>query len=90
MKYAKEEKLMAIQRIFLIDKSAVEKGIEMSRNCKPDAIEVLPGLMPSIIDQLTRQVDLPIIAGGLISSKKEILQGLRAGALAISAGDSSL
>lgn len=89
IKYAKEENLMAIQRIFLIDNSAVKKGIDMCRTFKPDAIEVLPGLMPSIIDQLTKQVDLPIIAGGLINSKDDILQGLEAGALAISSGDSS-
>jgi len=46
--------------------------------------------MPSIIDQLTAQINLPIIAGGLISSKEEILQGLEAGALAISSGDPAL
>ncbi|MCH1624074.1 glycerol-3-phosphate responsive antiterminator [Ferdinandcohnia quinoae] len=90
IKYAKEEKLMAIQRIFLIDGAAISKGIEMSLSCKPDAIEVLPGLMPTIIDQLTKRVKLPIIAGGLISSKEDILQGLEAGALAISSGNPAL
>lgn len=90
IKYAKDEKLMTIQRIFLIDKSAVQKGIDTSKTCSPDAIEVLPGLMTNIIDQLTRKVKFPIIAGGLIESKEDILQGLEAGALAISTGDSSL
>ncbi|MCC3355523.1 glycerol-3-phosphate responsive antiterminator [Bacillus sp. REN16] len=90
VKYAKEEKLMAIQRIFLIDGAAISKGIEMSLSCKPDAIEVLPGLMPTIIDQLTKKVRLPIIAGGLIASKEDILQGLEAGALAISSGNPGL
>ncbi|QQZ08986.1 glycerol-3-phosphate responsive antiterminator [Heyndrickxia vini] len=90
IKYAKEEGLMTIQRIFLIDKGAIKKGIDMCQTCNPDAIEVLPGLMPSIIDRLTAQVNLPIIAGGLISSKEEILQGLEAGALAISSGDPAL
>ena len=90
IKYAKEVKLMTIQRIFLIDGAAIAKGIEMSLSCKPDAIEVLPGLMPSIIDRLTRAVNIPIIAGGLISSKNEILEGLEAGALAISSGDPAL
>ncbi|AEH52761.1 glycerol-3-phosphate responsive antiterminator [Heyndrickxia coagulans] len=90
IKYAKDEKLMTIQRIFLIDKSAVQKGIDTSKTCSPDAIEVLPGLMPNIIDQLTRKVKFPIIAGGLIESKENILQGLEAGALAISTGDPSL
>lgn len=90
IKYAKEEKLMTIQRIFLIDRTAILKGIEMSHSCKPDAIEILPGLMPEVIDDLTQKVDLPIIAGGLISSKQHILQGLEAGALAISSGNPAL
>ena len=33
---------------------------------------------------------LPIIAGGLISNKEDILNGLSAGALAISSGDPKL
>jgi glycerol uptake operon antiterminator len=90
IKYAKEEGLMTIQRLFLIDRNALAKGIDIAHNCKPDAIEVLPGLMPSIIDQLTTMTSLPIIAGGLISNKEDILNGLRAGALAISSGDPKL
>ena len=90
IKFAKEEKLMTVQRIFLIDRNAILKGIEMSLSCKPDAVEILPGLMPSIIDQLTHQINLPIIAGGLISNKQEILDALEAGALAISSGNPSL
>lgn len=90
IKYAKEEGLMAIQRIFLIDKNAMKKGIEIAHSCKPDAIEVLPGIMPSIIDSLTKQTHLPIIAGGLVSTKNQIDEGLKAGALAISSGDPKL
>lgn len=90
IKYAKEEGLMAIQRVFLIDHNALKKGIEISHVAKPDAIEVLPGVMPHIIDKLTKLTPLPIIAGGLISEKEEIYSGLEAGALAISSGDPKL
>ncbi|MFD1020246.1 glycerol-3-phosphate responsive antiterminator [Thalassobacillus hwangdonensis] len=90
IKYAKEEGLMTIQRLFLIDRNALVKGIDIAHNCKPDAIEILPGLMPSIIDKLTSMTALPIIAGGLISNKEDILNGLSAGALAISSGDPKL
>ncbi|MFZ3580290.1 glycerol-3-phosphate responsive antiterminator [Virgibacillus sp. DJP39] len=90
IKYAKEEGLMTIQRLFLIDRNALKKGIDIAHSCKPDAIEVLPGLMPSIIDELTRLTLLPIIAGGLISNKEEIMSGLQAGALAISSGNPEL
>ncbi|WP_042143623.1 glycerol-3-phosphate responsive antiterminator [Paucisalibacillus sp. EB02] len=90
IKFAKEEGLMAIQRIFLIDKNAMKKGIEIAHSCRPDAIEVLPGIMPNIIDSLTKLTHLPIIAGGLVSTKKQINDGLKAGALAISSGDPKL
>ncbi|GIO27021.1 glycerol-3-phosphate responsive antiterminator [Ornithinibacillus bavariensis] len=90
IKYAKEEGLMAIQRIFLIDRNAMKKGIEIAHTCKPDAIEVLPGVMPQIIDKLTKLTHLPIIAGGLVSNRTEINNGLEAGALAISSGDPKL
>lgn len=90
IKYAKAEGLMAIQRIFLIDKYGLNKGIEMAHSCQPDAIEVLPGIMPNIIDDITKLTNLPIIAGGLISNKTEILDSLEAGALAISSGDPKL
>src|SRR5699024_4380299 len=63
IKNAKEEGLMTIQRIFLIDRNAMKRGIKIARGCKPDAIEVLPGIMPSIIGELTKLIHLPIIAG---------------------------
>jgi glycerol uptake operon antiterminator len=90
IKFAKEVNLLAIQRIFLIDGGAVTKGIEMVKSCKPDAVEVLPGLMPRVIFELTETIETPLIVGGLISSKEEILSALKAGALAVSVGNSVL
>ena len=90
IKFAKEEGLMAIQRLFLIDFGAMKKGVDMINSCKPDAVEVLPGLMPKIIDKLTRQIHLPLIAGGLISDKDDVLAALEAGALAVSSGNPSM
>ena len=90
IKYANDEGLMTIQRIFLIDHNGLKKGIEIAHKCKPHAIEVLPGIMPTIIDDLTKRTHLPIIAGGLVSNKDEILHGLSAGALAISTGNPKL
>lgn len=36
----------------------------------PDAVEILPGLMPKIIKKLCSTVNVPINAGGLISDKE--------------------
>lgn len=90
IKFAKDYNLLAIQRIFLIDGGAVTKGIEMVKSCKPDAVEVLPGLMPRVIFDLTEKLETPLIVGGLICNKEEILSALQAGALAVSVGNPKL
>lgn len=86
IRLAKEQGLMTIQRIFLIDRSALERGVKSAEASKPDAIEAMPGIMPRVIAELTLMTELPIVAGGLISTGKEIDDTLRAGALAVSAG----
>lgn len=90
IKLANNEGLITIQRLFLIDSGAIAKGLEMIKSCKPNAVEVLPGIMPTLVDQLTRQIKIPLIAGGLISTKDDILKALKAGALAVSSGNPSL
>jgi len=90
IQHAKSIGLLTVQRMFLIDRNALKRGLDIAHRVGPDAIEVLPGLMPSIIDELTNLTHLPIIAGGLVSNETEVLQGLKAGALAISAGSRDL
>ncbi|TQR20369.1 glycerol-3-phosphate responsive antiterminator [Psychrobacillus vulpis] len=87
VKIANEIGLKTIQRIFLLDRSAVSKGIEMVNSCRPNAVEVLPGIMPKIIDQLSTELEFPIIAGGLIDDISEVHQALKSGALAVSSGN---
>ena len=50
----------------------------------PDVIEILPGLMPKVIRRICQTVRRPVIAGGLISEKEDIMAALKAGAAAIS------
>ncbi len=87
VKTAKEAGLMTIQRIFLLDGSAVTKGIEMVNTSRPDAVEIMPGILPKVVDKLSRTLDYPIIAGGLITEVSEVHEALQAGALAVSSGN---
>ena len=56
----------------------------------PDVIEILPGVMPKIIRRLAASVRVPIVAGGLISDKEDIVGALAAGALAVSSTNAAL
>lgn len=79
----KELGLITIFRAFIIDSMALDSLLSI-KNLRPDAIDILPGLMPSIIRRVRALTGLPVLTGGLISEKQEVLQALQAGALAIS------
>ncbi len=80
---AKKEGLIAIQRIFVLDRiSLVNARQHFVTQC--DAIEMLPGILFRIIKELCSATHKPLIAGGLIEDKEDVMEALKAGATAIS------
>lgn len=84
IKAAKEHNIFTIQRLFLLDSLALTTGKESIKSIKPDAVEILPALMPKIIKELYKETRVPIIAGGLVRDKEDIIDGLNAGAIGVS------
>lgn len=84
VKACKKMKIFVIQRIFLLDSHNFESGVKSVFDCSPDAVEILPGIMPSLTEEFVRLTRKPIITGGLISTKDHIIQSLKAGATGIS------
>ncbi|SER49738.1 glycerol uptake operon antiterminator [Gracilibacillus ureilyticus] len=80
---AKKHKIVAIQRLFALDSLAVQNNIKMIKQSKPDYIEVLPGIIPEVIEEVSRETETPVIAGGLIKTKKQIQEAFDSGAVAI-------
>lgn len=80
---AKKNKIIAIQRLFLLDSIALESSYKLLETTQPDYIEVLPGVMPHIIQEVFKKTGIPIIAGGLIREKEEVKRALAAGAVGV-------
>lgn len=87
---AKKNKLLTIQRIFLLDSLAEEHNLKQIERFQPDFIELLPGLMPSVIKEIQASTNIPIIAGGLITTEAEINSAIEAGAVGVSTSDPKL
>lgn len=84
VKVAKNYGLLTIHRLFLIDSFSyhnIDKQVKISQ---PDCIEILPGCMPKVISWIMDKIDIPIIAGGLVCEKEDVVAALGAGAVAIS------
>ncbi|UOE53358.1 glycerol-3-phosphate responsive antiterminator [Bacillus sp. CMF12] len=87
---AKKEGLLAIQHLFMLDTQAYENGIRNVSNIQPDAIEIMPGLMPRVIREFYEKIDCPIITAGLIKHPNEIREAIEAGAHGVAIGEPEL
>ena len=90
LKVAKELGLLTVQRLFIIDSLSIETTVKTSAMINPDAIEILPGIMPRIINQLSHTLTVPVIVGGLISEKEDIINATENGALGVSTSSKNL
>ena len=84
VKYAVEIGLIGILRNFIIDSMAMENVNKQVSLANPDMVEIMPGIMTEIIEKIKSELKLPLIAGGLISEKKDVIAALAAGADAVS------
>ena len=66
---AKELGLAAILRVFLLDSIS---------------LDILPGTMPKILRRVCADAKVPVLTGGLIADKEDVMAALDAGATAIS------
>jgi len=89
IRWAKELGLFTIQRFFAVDSSGAESIGEMFRNTNPHLMEIMPGVVTKVITHYTDR-GMPVIAGGLIQYKSEVMDALGAGATAVSTGQPEL
>lgn len=87
IKLSKSMGVFTIQRINIIDTESLNNCFKSIKEDRPHAIEILPGIMPSVIERIVKPSKIPLISTGLITKKEDILSSLNAGAIAISSSD---
>lgn len=92
LRAARELGLFAIKRTFLLDSAAVQGSLKSLDQFLPDAVEVLPALTAThILAKLTQlHPTLPVIAGGLVHSLREIEDLVQQGVSSVSVSDVNL
>ncbi len=90
LKAAKSLGMLTVQRIFIIDSLSIGTAIKASQAINPDAVEIMPGIMPRITKQISSSLDVPVIVGGLVNSEEEVRLALENGALGVSTSSKEL
>ena len=83
VKRARTLDLYCIQRFFVFDAISQNNIRTQLTACNADAVEILPGVIPSVISDLSAGCRLPFITGGFINTQKEVAAALNHGADAI-------
>ncbi len=90
-KIARDEGLIVIQRLFLMDSESLKTGLHILKGFRPDAVEVLPALVPAeIVREIIRETDVPVLAGGLVRTAADVDFALGNGVYAVSTSRRSL
>lgn len=84
VKLSKDMGVFTIKRSFIPDSNSLEEVLSLIKNNRPHALEILPGIMPKVIERIVEDTKIPLIAGGLVSDSKDVESSLKAGAIAIS------
>ncbi len=76
------EGLTTIQRLLLLDDSALDTGVRTIARAAPDVVEILPGIIfPDVAQTLQRLLPGPFIAGGFIRTAADVARVQAAGGI---------
>jgi len=79
---ARAEGMTTIQRLLLLDDSALESGVRTIARASPDIVEVLPGIIfPEVASTLRQLLVGPFIAGGFIRTADDVARIRAAGGI---------
>lgn len=79
--------LCTVFRFFLLDSLSYESVKDTIKTTSSDILEVLPGIMPKMIGEISKRYPTPLVAGGLIRDKSDVVDALNAGAIAVSSSN---
>lgn len=82
--------LVTIQRLFMLDSLSIQTGVKMVNINRPDLIEIMPAIIPKVMVRVKKEITLPIIAGGMVETKEEIIELLKVGVTAVSTSKTDL
>lgn len=87
---ARHRGLLTVQRAFILDFLSLTSLSGQLEQGKPDFVEILPGIMPRVIAEISARTQVPVIAGGLLRDKADVMAAMRAGAAVVSTSAPSL
>lgn len=86
VKQCYDEGIPVVKRVFALDSLSIDTIMEQREIIRrADAVEIMPGYVPDVVRRFKKAFpNKPVISGGLLEEKREILELFEAGSSAIS------
>lgn len=86
VKQCYDEGIPVVKRVFALDSLSVDTIMEQREIIRrADAVEIMPGYVPDVVRRFKKAFpNKPVISGGLLEEKREVLELFEAGSSAIS------
>ncbi len=82
--------LMAMQKVFITDRSNLPRTIESVQNAQPDAVQLMPAPILAHIDPDVRRLFEPFITGGFVVDAAAVRSARRHGAIGVTTQTTAL
>lgn len=90
IRLSKEMGVFSIQRLYISDSYTLKKDLDSIKKNRPNAVELLPGIVPRIISQVIKETKASLIASGLIRDKFDMDSAFEAGSIGVSTTKKSI
>lgn len=90
VKLSKDMGVFTIRRTFIPDTNSLEELLVSVRKNRPHALEILPSVMPKVINKIVKDTKISLIAGGLVNDFEDVKSSLNAGAIAVSTSNKNI
>jgi glycerol uptake operon antiterminator len=90
IRWAQNYNLETVFRVFLIDYQSYESAINNISRLQAKCVEIMPGIIPDVIQRLVKDCPADYIGGGLITTPEQVKAILNSGASACSTRNQDL
>lgn len=90
VKLCRDMGIFTIEKIEITDSQTFKDALISLKELRPHAIDLYPGVIPKIIEKISKDTMVPIIASGLIEDSKDIEEAIKAGAIGVSSSNTNL
>ncbi|OYO01535.1 transcriptional regulator [Enemella evansiae] len=90
MQRIQHAKLLAMQKVFVTDRSNLPRALDSVRTSHPDLVQVMPGPVVPRIDPEDLRVFEPFIVSGFVTDENDVRAALTAGAIGVTSHSTEL